>query len=521
MARNKKPSRKKKVTQPTTGQKVISFIEKYCVVPEGDNIGKPVRLDEFQKKFILAIYDNPHITDTAILSIARKNGKTGLIAFIVLAHLVGPVAIQNSRIISGAQSKEQAAEVYNYASKCVQLSAKLNGLVRIIPSSKKLVGITMNVEYQAVSADKKTAHGKSPIVAILDEVGQVEGPRSDFIDAIVTAQGAYTSPLLIYISTQAANDSDFFSIILDDAMLHKPEKTVCHLYAADENADIMDEAQWRKANPALGKFRSMSDMKKLAESAKRMPSAANTFRNLNLNQRIATNAPIFPRDAWDACAAPFDVTPDMCEELFGGLDLSGRADLTAFVLYGKFEGIWYVWCWFWTPEKTIYERAKRDRSPYDMWWKNGLMITTPGATVDYEWVAYELVKICAPLQNLIGIAFDRWRIDIMRKELEKIGGDLPLIEWGQGFKDMAPAIDAIEDKVLNGILRHGKNPVLTMCMAHSVVTKDPAGNRKLDKAKRSGRIDGMVALAMAAGLAERSTVLEGKLQDFIESPLVL
>ena len=192
----------------TRGEKVIAFIHRHILVPEGEHVGKPVVLADFQKRFLLDIYDNPHITDTAILSMARKNAKTATIAFILLAHLVGPEAVQNSRIVSGAMSREQAAEVYNLASKCVMLSPELSKIIRIIPSSKKLVGLPMNVEYQAISAEGKTAHGKSPVLAILDEVGQVTGPRSDFIDAITTAQGAYANPLLIYISTQAANDGD-------------------------------------------------------------------------------------------------------------------------------------------------------------------------------------------------------------------------------------------------------------------------------------------------------------------------
>ena len=174
----------------TRGEKVIDFCQKFCLVPEGDHVGKPVVLAPFQKEFILAVYDNPHVTDTAILSIARKNAKTGTIAFILLAHIIGPEAKQNSRIVSGAMSREQAAEVYNLASKCVLISPKLRDKIRIIPSSKKLVGLLMGVEYQAISAEGKTAHGKSPILAILDEVGQVRGPQSDFIDAITTAQGA-------------------------------------------------------------------------------------------------------------------------------------------------------------------------------------------------------------------------------------------------------------------------------------------------------------------------------------------
>lgn len=42
----------------TRGERVIAFIERYCIVPEGELLGNPMRLDEFQKRFILAIYDN-------------------------------------------------------------------------------------------------------------------------------------------------------------------------------------------------------------------------------------------------------------------------------------------------------------------------------------------------------------------------------------------------------------------------------------------------------------------------------
>lgn len=276
--------RKLKLSQLTLGEKVCRFIETHCVVPEGDLVGQPVVLEDFQVEFILCVYDNPYITDTALLTIARKNAKTGTIGFIVIAHLLGPVALQNSRIVSGAMSRDQAAEVYNLASKCLNMSPTLSPLVKIIPSSKTIIGIPLNVEYKAISAEGRTAHGKSPVVAILDEVGQISGPQSDFIDAITTAQGAYTHPLLIYISTQAATDADFFSVQIDDAQRNKPLKTVCHAYVADKDADLMDEKAWAAANPALGKFRSKDDVRKQAEKAVRMPSFENTFRNLILNQ---------------------------------------------------------------------------------------------------------------------------------------------------------------------------------------------------------------------------------------------
>jgi phage terminase large subunit-like protein len=97
------------------------------------------------------------------------------------------------------------------------------------------------------------------------------------------------------------------------------------------------------------------------------------------------------------------------------------------------------------------------------------------------------------------IAYDRWRIALLQKELDSSGIMLPLVEFGQGFKDMSPALDVLESELLNGRIAHGMHPVLTMCASNAVVSKDPAGNRKLDKHKATGRIDGMVALAMAMG----------------------
>lgn len=502
----------------TRGQKVLAFISRYAVTPEGMHVGKPIVLDEFQRKFILAIYDNPHGTDTAILSIARKNGKTALIACIVLAHLVGTEAIQNSRIVSGAMSREQAGEVFNLASKMVLLSPELSKLIRVIPSQKKLIGLPMNVEYQATSAEARTAHGKSPCLAIIDEAGQVQGARSDFIDAITTAQGAWENPLLIYISTQAAQDSDFFSLLIDDALTNKPPKTVCHVYAAAEDAAVDDELAWRAANPALGSFRSIDDVRKQAEKAKRIPSFENTFRNLVLNQRVSTTSPFISRDTWLSCAD--DPLPlSECDAIYGGLDLSARTDLTSFCLVGLRDDLKHVYSWSWKPESSILEHSKRDKAPYDLWMQQGHIRATPGSSIDYGYIAREILEIVEGLQ-VEAIAYDRWRIDVFKKELENLGADLPLEPWGQGFKDMSPAVDALENDLLNGRLRHGMNPVLNMCAANATLSRSPAGDRKLDKIKASGRIDAVVALTMACGLAERKGQSSASFDEFINNPLV-
>jgi phage terminase large subunit-like protein len=489
----------------TRAARIIEFLERYVLVPDGAQVGQPLVLAEFQKQFIRDVYDNPAGTRRALLSVSRKNGKSGLIAGLLLAHLVGPEAKQNSQIVSGAMSRDQAALVFNLASKMVQLSPKLSSLVKIIPSGKRLIGLPLNTEYRALAADGKTAHGLSPVLAILDEIGQVRGPQSDFIDAITTSQGAHEAPLLIAISTQAASDADLFSQWIDDAQTSQDPRIVCHLYAAPEGCDLMDESAWRAANPALGLFRSEDDLREQMTQAQRMPSMENSARNLLLNCRVSTFSPFISPDVWKSCAGPlqpFD-GPVWC-----GIDLSARLDLTAMVIVGQVDEVWHVVPYFWCPESGIEDRSRRDRAPYSTWARQGLLRTTPGASVDYEHVAADIAEILSDL-DVRGVAFDRWRIDLLKKEFDRLGVDLPLVEHGQGFRDMSVALDALEAELLNGRIAHGGNPVLTMCAANAVVTKDPSGGRKLDKAKATGRIDGLQALAMAMGVACKATEAQG------------
>lgn len=510
---------KSKIIKRTRGDKVCEFIERYLRVPEGEHVGQPISLEEFQKRFIREIYDNPTGTRRAYLSIARKNGKSGIIAGILLAHIVGPEAKLNTQIVSGAMSRDQAALVFNLACKMIQLSPELQPLVRIVPSSKRLIGLARNVEYRALAADGRTAHGLSPALAILDEVGQVRGPQSDFIDAIITSQGAHADPLLIAISTQAPNDNDLFSIWLDDAKTSKDPRIVCHLYEADREADVMDRKAWLAANPAMGAFRSLQDVEEQAERAARMPSFEPTFRNLVLNQRVEMAAPFVSRSVWMANAEPVDDDVFYDAPVYVGLDLSAKNDLTAMVLLAFSGKKWHVKAYFWTPEKGIFDRAKRDRAPYDVWKDQGFIRAIPGASIDYEAVGREIADILDGM-NVQAVAFDRWRFDLLQKELTEIGVELPLIEFGQGFRDMAPAIDTLETLLLNEQIAHGGHPVLTMCMANAKIEQDAAGNRKLNKGKATGRIDGAVAMAMAAGVMPHMAE-EGDFDDYLLNPLTI
>lgn len=478
----------------TRGEKVCAFIERYCIAPEGDHIGKPIRLEPFQRKFILEIYDNPLVTHTAYLSIARKNGKTALIASILLAHLVGPEAVQNSQIVSGAQSQDQAAVVFELARKMVELSPELTAVTHIHPSGKRLTGLRKNVLYRALAAEGKTAHGLSPILAILDEVGQVVGPTDKFIDAVVTAQGAYTNPLLIAISTQAPTDNDMFSRWLD-----RPDdpRIVKHVYSAPAECKLDDKQAWAAANPALGTFRSLNDVEKQCKAALEMPANEPEFRNLILNQRVEAVSPFVSQTVWKENGA--DPGPIEGQKVWGGLDLSSVADLTAFVLVTEDGGVHSN---FWLPGAGLAEKSRKDRVPYDLWAKQGFLNTTPGRAIEYEFVA-EAMRAAFDKFKIQKIAFDRALFEHLKPWLVRANfsdDELAKFEpYGQGTLSMTPALRELETKLLERKLRHGMHPVLEMCARNAKVVGD-SGARKFDKKTARGRIDGMVALAMACGV---------------------
>ena len=492
------------------GLRNIRWIESHCRIPEGKLVGQPVRLLPFQKKLIRQIYDTP--TRRAIISFGRKNAKTTLAGFLCLLHLVGPEARPNSQLFSAAQSRDQAAVLFNLMAKMVRMSPDLSEYVTVRDSAKQLFCAELGTLYRALSAEASTAYGLSPVFVVHDELGQVVGPRSQLYEALETAQAAHDNPLSVVISTQAPTDADLLSLLIDDAKTGADPKTKLFLWTADPAADPFDRATIKQANPAFEHFMNQEEVVGQAESARRMPARESDYRNLVLNQRVNRNDPFVSRAVWDE-NGQLPREEDFENGVVISLDLSERNDLTALVMTGKGkDGQTSVRCWFYAPSEGLEERAKKDRVPYDLWAKQGQLVTTPGATVDYEFVAYQLAEI-ADRYDVRAVKFDRWRIKYLKRELERLEIDLPLEEVGQGYLSMAPLLDAFEADLLNKRLRHGKHPILTWNAANAVVVRDAAGNRKLDKAKSTGRIYGIVALAMTRDVIDESPQIDGWLNS--------
>ena len=491
------------MTELTRGQKVISFIEHFCKVPEGTHVGKPIQLADFQKRFIYDIYDNPHGTRKAYLSIGRKNGKTGLIAGLLLAHVCGPEAKRNSQIISGAMSRSQAGLVFDLASKMVMMSPELSGHIKLQLGGKSMLGLVKNVRYMALSAESTTAHGLSPALAILDEVGQVKGSSSRFVEAITTSQGAHEAPLLIAISTSAASDADMFSLWLDDARRSGDVHTVCHVFESDKNCELLDKEQWKKANPALGLFRSEKDLEEQLKQAARIPALEASARNLLLNQRVSLESLWLAPTVWRDNSGEIDLEVFRRGNVSLGLDLSQRHDLTAAVLSAQDDaGNMHLLPFCFLPMSGLEDKESRDKVPYGVWVREERLWAVPGTILSYEWICEFLRNKLASLGiEITTLAFDRWRINEFKSAAERtnFAQDAEWVEVGQGYQSMSPRIEYFETLLLQARLRHGGHPLLNMAAANAIVVGDPAGNRKLDKSAATQRIDPLVAALMSVG----------------------
>ena len=487
-------------------QRNIEWIEDKCYIPEGRDVGKKVRLSPFQKDIIRGIYTTP--TRTAIFCIGRKNAKTTLGAFLLLLHTAGPEAQHNSQLNSAAQSKDQAALLYNLAAKIVRLSPELRPFVVCKDTLKHLVCPEIGTVYRALAAEASTTYGLSSVFTVHDELGQVKGPTSELYEALETSAGAHEEPMSLVISTQAPTDGDLLSILIDDALAGHDPTIKVFLYTFDEDdpknkdVDPFSEEAIKQANPAYGDFLNPRETLKKARDAQRMPSKESSYRNLILNQRVEAADPFVAKSVWmNNAEAPNSYDGKV---VYGGLDLSSVNDLTALVLNHYEDEQWHTNSFFWMPEDGIEEKAKSDRVPYDIWAKDGLIELCPGKSVKYKYVAERLREIVNSCDEIV-IAFDRWRIEQLKPWLEESGFDEDEIEkifkpFGQGFKDMGPALREFESLLLNGEMRHGNNPVLKMCAVNAKVLTDPAENKKFTKQKSSGRIDGMVADAMSVGM---------------------
>lgn len=444
---------------------------------------------------------------TCLLMLPRKNGKTELAAALAIYFLLFDGEI-GGEVYSAAADKDQASLVFNVAAQMVRNDPELEAQCEIIDSQKRIVHRRSGSFYRAISAEAYSKHGFNASVVIYDELHAA--PNRELWDVLATSQGARSQPLMLAISTAGYDRHSILWELYTHAkkVLENPGLDPTFLpilYEAPVDADWTDEAVWKQANPALGDFRSLEEMRTTAVRAKEIPAQENTFRRLYLNQWTEQASRWIQMPAWDACgvaqsAASFRASL-RGRKCYVGMDLASTKDLTALVAVFPDDDGFDVLPLFFVPQGSIRERVNRDRVPYDQWARDDWLISTPGTVVDYEVVRQHLQEWAAEF-DLRMIAYDPWNATDLVTRLEKQDGFL-CVAMRQGFASLSAPTKSLEKSILSKTLRQNGHPVLRWNMGNISVETDAAGNLKISKKVSTERIDGAAALVMAVDVMDR------------------
>lgn len=491
-------------------RRAVEFFPRYLRHIKGRWAGQPIVLEPWQVRIVEDLFGWKRLGPgrkrldvrryrVAYISIARKAGKSTIAAGLALILLMAD-GEEGAEVYGAAADRKQASIVFGIARGMVERSEAL--LQRCRCFVRRIVFPARSSWYETLSADVPSKHGLNAHGIIFDEF-HVQDDR-EFYDVLHTSTGAREQPLEILITTAGYDRNSICYEMHQKALgvlageINDPEFYAV-VYAADETDDWTDPDIWRKANPNLGVTISLDYLQAECRKAQESPAYENTFRRLHLNQWTEQETRWMPIEQWDACNGEV-----LSEELrgrpcYGGLDLASTTDLASLVwVFPDDDGGFDVLARFWCPVEGLRQRVRKNKVKYDEWSRAGYLTPTEGNVIDYRVIRHQLEQDGEQFE-IRELAYDRWGATQLITDLMDDG--LVCVPFGQGFASMSAPTKELLTLVLGQNIRHGGNPVLRWCARNVVVSQDPAGNLKPNKAKSTEKIDGMVALIMALGRA--------------------
>ena len=442
----------------------------------------------------------------AYVETGKGSGKSPLAAGIGMYGLTADKE-PRAEIYAAATKKDQAMVLFRDAVAMVDQSPELSR--RLVKSGVgtnvwNIASLTTGSFFRPISADDGQS-GPRPHIALLDEIH--EHRTGYVVEMLKAGQKGRRQPLMFMITNSGADKRtvcweyhDYGAKVA--AQQIEDDSFFSYVCALDEDDNPFKAPRcWIKANPSLGVTIPKRYLEDQITQARGMPSKESVVRRLNFCQWTEADAPWISSQVWFAAEDKEWQASLRDRRCWGGLDLSSTQDLTALVI--QFEPteedpVWRLLSWFWLPGDNLHDKADRDRVPYIAWRESGHLVALPGAAINKLAVIRQAAEIAAEF-DLQCLSYDRWRIEDLKMLMDQEGIALPLAPFGQGFKDMAPAVEEFERRLVGNTLRHNGNPVMTWCAANAVVVSDPAGNRKIAKDRATGRVDGIVAAVMATG----------------------
>jgi len=491
----------------------VNFFQRKLAHVKGELAGKAFKLELWEQAIVANLFGwlsketGYRRYREAFVEIGRKNGKTPLAAGIILYALFED-GEPGAEVYGAASEYKQASLVFTHAWGMVRQEDSLADRVKIFKGQVKAIELGQPGDpdygiYRVICSDALTAHGFNTHIAVIDELHTQ--PDSELVEALMTSTGARRQPLIIYITTSdferessICNEKEDYAIKVRSGVVEDPTFLPV-VYQADKDDDWTLEETWLKANPNFGISVSREYIERACKLAQESPRHENAFKRLHLNIRTEQDVRWLSMDKWDACDTPLILDDLVGCECFAGLDLSSTIDISALVLAFRKEryGQVFVLPFFWVPGESARIREKRDRAPYSVWQREGLVTFTDGDVVDYGVIRAKVNEL-GKIYNIREIAIDRWNATQLSTELT--GDGFEVVPFGQGFASMSSPSKEFEALVLSRNLVHGGNAALRWMASNVAAEIDAAGNIKPSKKKSTERIDGIVALIMAIGV---------------------
>ena len=522
--KNYKPSR---FMLPTShydkakADRAVKFIENLCHT-KGKWAGKRFWLLPWQEQLIRDIFgivkpDGYRQFRTAFVEICKKVGKSELAAAVAL-YLLYADNEPSAEVYGAASDRQQASIVFDVARQMVEMSPALLKRSKLMTATKRIVNYGNSGYYQVLSAEVGGKHGFSVSGLVFDEIHTQ--PNRQLYDVLTKGSSDARQNPLHFIITTAGTDRHSIAYglhtkavdILEGRRVDPTFYPV--VYGLKDDEDWEDEANWYKVNPSLGYTVDIERLRDAYREAKRNPADELTFKWLRLNMWVSSTVAWIPDAIFMKGNEEIDLASLEGRDCYGGLDLSSTGDITALVLMfpPRDEDEKYVLLpFFWVPEETIPQRVKAASVPYDIWERQGYLLSTEGNVIHYDFIE-KFINDLAEKYHICEIAVDRWNATQMIQNLE--GDGFTMVPFGQGFASMSGPTKDFYRLLMEGQIIHGGYPVLRWMAGNVVVDTDPAGNIKVTKAKSKEKIDGIVAAIMALDRCIRNqTEPQGSVYD--------
>lgn len=501
--------------------RVVKFVQQFVTMTSGRKFaGKPMQLMPWQVRDIIEpIYgwvDDQGLRRyrRAAIFVSKKNGKSSLMAALVLYHLLAD-GEPGAAVFGAAVDRIQAGVIYRSVAASVRANPELARALEVIDSRSTIVHRPTASRYTCLAADSWRAEGIDASAVVIDELHAHRKP--DLVQALTYAGAARAQPLVVAISTAGESRNGIGYQWYQDARLVEasPEANPTFfgkIYEAKEDdARGLDSPDvWRDANPSLGVTISEKDFANDYADSLTSGTKRTSFLRYRLGIWAQADARWFHGDDWAKCGRE-PLEPLAGRPCWVGVDLASNLDMTsAAFVFREQDGSYSVEWKYWVPSETVGDRV-REGIPYDTWIREGWVTVTDGHRLDHEAVARDIVAY-GESHEIRGVGVDPWQAGALETLLQREGIEVKSVAQRTAYLN-APC-KLLEALVVEGRLRHGGNPVAAWNANHVCVYTDPTGMIKPDKAKSGEKIDGVAALVNALALASTDDAETGSADDW-------